>query len=58
MKAVVIHESGGPEVLKLERRPVPKPERGWVLIQVKAFGLNRSEMFTRQVCPDMDYACC
>ena len=49
MKAVVIHEAGAPEVLKVESRPIPKAEQGWVLIQVKAFGLNRSEMFTRQV---------
>jgi len=48
MKAAVIHEAGGPEVLKLESRPVPTPQRGWVLIRVKAFGLNRSELFTRQ----------
>ncbi|KAK4994447.1 hypothetical protein LTR66_005517 [Elasticomyces elasticus] len=48
MKAAVIYEAGGPEVLKLEQRPIPKPEKGKVLIQVKAFGLNRSEMFTRQ----------
>ncbi|MCJ1474919.1 hypothetical protein MMC13_003579 [Lambiella insularis] len=48
MKAAVIYEAGGPEVLKVESRPVPKPEKGQVLIRVKAFGLNRSEMFTRQ----------
>jgi len=48
MKAVVIHEAGGPEVLDVEERPVPKAKPGWVLIQVKAFGLNRSELFTRQ----------
>ena len=48
MKAVVIHEPGGPEVLKIETRPVPEPKPGQVLIRVKAFGLNRSEMFTRQ----------
>jgi NADPH:quinone reductase-like Zn-dependent oxidoreductase len=48
MKAVVIHQAGGPEVLKLERRPVPTAKPGWVLIRVKAFGLNRSELFTRQ----------
>ena len=48
MKAAVIHEAGGPEVLKIENRPVPQPEVGHVLIQVKAFGLNRSELFTRQ----------
>jgi NADPH:quinone reductase-like Zn-dependent oxidoreductase len=48
MKAAVIHEAGGPEVLKLESRPIPTPKQGEVLIRVKAFGLNRSEMFTRQ----------
>ena len=48
MKAAVIHEAGGPEVLKIESRPVPKAQDGQVLIQVKAFGLNRSELFTRQ----------
>ena len=47
MKAVVIYETGGPEVLKLEERAIPFLESGKVLIQVKAFGLNRSEMFTR-----------
>ncbi len=48
MKAVVIHEAGGPEVLKIEDSPVPEPRPGWVLIRVRAFGLNRSELFTRQ----------
>src|SRR5260370_28289162 len=48
MKAAVIHEAGGPEVLKIESRPIPTPQNGEVLIHVKAFGLNRSELFTRQ----------
>ena len=48
MKAIVIYEAGGPEVLKVERRPIPTPNNGQVLIRVKAFGLNRSELFTRQ----------
>jgi NADPH:quinone reductase-like Zn-dependent oxidoreductase len=48
MKAAVIYEAGGPEVLKIEERPKPVPKRGEVLIRVKAFGLNRSEMYTRQ----------
>ena len=48
MKAAVIHEAGGPEVLKIESLPVPVPKNGEVLIRVKAFGLNRSELFTRQ----------
>ena len=48
MKAVVIHEPGEAGVLKLEERPLPTVPQGWVLIEVKAFGLNRSELFTRQ----------
>jgi NADPH:quinone reductase-like Zn-dependent oxidoreductase len=48
MKAVVIHEPGGPEVLKIESLPIPQPVPGQVLIRVKAFGVNRSELFTRQ----------
>jgi NADPH:quinone reductase-like Zn-dependent oxidoreductase len=48
MKAVVIHQPGGPEVLKVESIPIPAPQKGQVLIRVKAFGINRSEMFTRQ----------
>jgi NADPH:quinone reductase-like Zn-dependent oxidoreductase len=48
MKAAVIYEAGGPEVLKLEERPVPVPKSDEILIQIKAFGLNRSELFTRR----------
>src|SRR5258708_8983212 len=48
MKAAVIHEAGGPEVLKIESLPTPKAQSGEVLVRVKAFGLNRSELFTRQ----------
>lgn len=48
MKAAVIHQPGGPEVLKLESLPIPTPQPGQVLIHIKAFGLNRSEQFTRK----------
>jgi NADPH:quinone reductase-like Zn-dependent oxidoreductase len=44
MKAVVINEAGGPEVLKFGKRPVPVPHQDQVLIKVKCFGLNRSEL--------------
>ena len=54
MKAAVIRAAGGPDVLKIENLPVPVPRRGEVLIKVKAFGLNRSELFTRQgLSPDV-----
>ena len=56
MKAAVVHAAGEPEVLRLETRPVPVPKPGEVLIQIKAFGLNRSEMFTRQgLSPDVAF---
>lgn len=48
MKTVVIHGAGGPKVLKLEQVPIPQPQKGQVLIRIKAFGLNRSELFTRK----------
>ena len=48
MKAAVIHHAGGPDVLKVEERPVPDVKPGWILLRVRAFGLNRSELFTRQ----------
>lgn len=47
MLAAVIHHPGGPSALVLEHRPIPTPSPGWVLIRIHAFGLNRSEMFTR-----------
>jgi NADPH:quinone reductase-like Zn-dependent oxidoreductase len=48
MRAVVIRQAGGPEVLRLEDHAIPVPNAEQVLIRVEAFGLNRSEMFTRQ----------
>ena len=48
MKAAVIRRPGGPDVLEIEEHPIPVPRSGEVLIGVKAFGLNRSELFTRQ----------
>jgi len=48
MKAVVIRRPGPPKVLTIEELPIPAPRSGWVLIRIKSFGLNRSELFTRQ----------
>jgi NADPH2:quinone reductase len=47
MRAVVLDAPGPPEALRIRELPIPEPRRGWVLIQVKAFGLNRSELHTR-----------
>ncbi|MDB5287571.1 MAG: NADPH:quinone reductase [Mucilaginibacter sp.] len=48
MKAVVISNPGGPESLIIEERALPVVKEGWVLVRVKAFGLNRSELMTRK----------
>ncbi|KAF4538550.1 NAD-dependent alcohol dehydrogenase [Lasiodiplodia theobromae] len=48
MRAAVLHTPGGPSALKLEMLPIPTPRASELLIRVKAFGLNRSELFTRQ----------
>jgi NADPH:quinone reductase len=47
MRAVVLDGPGPPEALVIRDLPVPDPAAGWVLIRVKAFGLNRSELHTR-----------
>lgn len=48
MKAAVVREAGGPEVLRIEQLPVPTAAPGQVLVRVRAAGLNRSELFTRR----------
>jgi NADPH2:quinone reductase len=47
MRAVVIDQPGGPDVLQVRDVPVPAPRPGWVMIRVEAFGLNRSELHFR-----------
>jgi len=47
MKAWIIRESGGPDHFSLEEIDHPEPRPGWALIRIRAFGLNRSEWFTR-----------
>lgn len=48
MKAIVIKEHGGPEQLSVENIADPQPRPGDVLIRVKAFGINRAEIYMRQ----------
>lgn len=48
MKAIVVHEPGGPGNLILEERPMPQVRDGWSLVKVKGFGINHSEIFTRK----------
>lgn len=47
MRAVVLDAPGPPSALTFRELPVPVPAPGWVLIRVRAFGLNRSELHTR-----------
>ena len=42
MKAIVLKEFGGPEVLRLEEVPVPSPAEGEVLVQVRSVSINRT----------------
>jgi NADPH:quinone reductase-like Zn-dependent oxidoreductase len=48
MRAIVIKQYGGPDVLAIEERPDPRPEPGHVVIEVKAFGLNHAEVYFRK----------
>ena len=48
MRAVVITQPGGPEVLRLEEVPDPLPGPGEVLVEVAAAGLNRADVLQRQ----------
>jgi len=47
MKAIVVHEFGGPDVQKLEQIPVPKPSAGQVLVKVHAAGVNPADTYAR-----------
>jgi NADPH:quinone reductase len=47
MRAVVLDGPGPATALQIREIPVPVPPRGWVLIRVEAFGLNRSELHSR-----------
>ena len=48
MRAIVIEQYGGPEVLVLKDRPTPEAKAGYVIIEVKAFGLNHAEIYFRK----------
>ncbi len=53
MKAARIHEFGGPEVLKLETIPDPRPRADEVLVQVKACALNHLDLWIRKGLPNI-----
>jgi NADPH:quinone reductase-like Zn-dependent oxidoreductase len=53
VKAVRIHEDGGPEVLRYEDAPDPEPGPGEVLIRLRASGLNRLDVWVRRGLPSV-----
>ena len=48
MKAIFITQAGGPEVLQLQETEKPSPKENEVLLKIKAAGVNRSDILTRE----------
>jgi NADPH:quinone reductase-like Zn-dependent oxidoreductase len=53
MKAIVIHEDGGPEVLRYEDVPDPEPASGEVLVRMRVASLNHLDVWTRKGLPSV-----
>jgi NADPH:quinone reductase-like Zn-dependent oxidoreductase len=53
VKAIVIHEDGGPEVLRYEDVPDPEPGEGEVLVRMRAASLNHLDVWTRKGLPSV-----
>ena len=53
MKAVRIHEDGGPEVLRYEDAPDPEPKPGEVLVRLRAAALNHLDVWIRRGLPSV-----
>jgi len=47
MKAILVRQFGGPEVLKLEEVPTPKPAAGQVVVRIHAAGVNPYDTYMR-----------
>jgi len=54
MKAVRIHQFGGPEVLTYEEIPDPKPRKDQVLVRVRACALNHLDLWVRNGLPGVN----
>ena len=53
MKAIRIHEDGGPEVLRYEDAPDPVAGEGEVLIELRAASLNHLDVWIRKGLPSV-----
>jgi NADPH:quinone reductase-like Zn-dependent oxidoreductase len=53
VKAIRIHEDGGPEVLRYEDAPDPEPGPGEVLVELRAASLNRLDVWVRKGLPSV-----
>ncbi len=51
MKAIRLHEHGGPEVLRYDEVPIPAPKPGEVLVRVHAVGVNPPTGTCAKECP-------
>jgi NADPH:quinone reductase-like Zn-dependent oxidoreductase len=53
MKAIRLHEFGGPEVLRYDEVPIPEPKPGEVLVRVHAVGVNPPDWYVREGMPNV-----
>jgi NADPH:quinone reductase-like Zn-dependent oxidoreductase len=53
MKAIRIHEDGGPDVLRYEDAPEPEPRSGEVLVRLRAASLNHLDLWIRKGLPSV-----
>jgi NADPH2:quinone reductase len=59
MKAIRVHQFGGPEVMQLEDIPTPKPAAGQLLVKIRAAGVNPADTYARtgnyMILPELPY---
>lgn len=51
MRAAIFHEYGGPDVVRVEEVPRPRPARGEVLVEVRAAAMNHLDLWLRRGLP-------
>jgi NADPH:quinone reductase len=59
MKAIRVHQFGGPEVMQLEDIPAPQPAAGQLLVKIRAAGVNPADTYARtgnyMILPELPY---